>query len=92
MSDKFPDYHFPVLNITILAGLELTKAYVPHMSPYNTLHCKVASGHREFSDAPYVVWAVSIYQDVCLWFCVSGHLNRFGQMNLCQNLPSVSIS
>ena len=35
-----------------------------------------------FSDAPYIVRGVSIYKDVCL----SGHLNRFGQMNLCQNI------
>ena len=28
----------------------------------------------KFSDAPYVVWSVSIYQDVCLFVCVSGHL------------------
>ena len=27
-----------------------------------------------FSDAPYIVWGVSIYQDVCLFVCVSGHL------------------
>ena len=42
----------------------------------------------QFSDAPYIVWGVSICQDVC----GSGHLNRFGQMNLSQNLPGVSIS
>ena len=45
-----------------------------------------------FSDAPYIVWGISIYQVVCLSVCVSGHLNRFGQMNLGQNLHSVSIS
>ena len=29
-----------------------------------------------FSDAPYVVWGVSIYQDLCLSVIVSGPLNR----------------
>ena len=44
-----------------------------------------------FSDAPYIVRCVSTYQDVCVCICAR-HFNRFEQMNLCQNLPSVSIS
>ena len=40
------------------------------------IHSKTFYFITLFSDTPYIyiVWGVSIYQDVCLWFCVSTSL------------------
>ena len=51
----------------------------------------IKPGFIRFSDAPYIVRDVSTYQDVCVCMCGCGHLNRFEQMNLCQNFSRVSV-